>query len=125
MGVPSNYEQVLPTKPYYTASFVFVSRRDRKLDIRSFDDPALRKLRIGVQLVPGDGAETPASYALGRRGLSRNLVGYVVTGNYAEPNPPARVVDAVARGDVDIAVVWGPVAGYWWRVTSPLGSRCR
>jgi mxaJ protein len=113
MGIPGNYEPVLPTKPYYTASFVFVSRRDRNLAIRSFDDPALRRLRIGVQLVPGDGAETPASYALGRKGLSRNLVGYVVTGNYVEPNPPARVMDAVARGDVDIAVVWGPVAGYF------------
>jgi mxaJ protein len=115
MGVPSSYGRVLPTRSYYTASFVFVSRRDRALDIRSFDDPALRRLRIGVQLVPGDGAETPASYALGRRGLSPNLVGYVVTGNYAEPNPPARVVDAVARGDVDIAVVWEPVARYFAR----------
>jgi len=115
MGVPSNYGRVLPTRPYYTASFVFVSRRDRALDIHSFDDPALRRLRIGVQLVPGDGAETPASYALGRRGLSRNLVGYVVTGNYAEPNPPARIVEAVARGDVDVAVVWEPVARYFAR----------
>jgi mxaJ protein len=113
MGVPSSYHRVLPTKPYYSASFVFVSRRDRSLDIRSFDDPTLRQLRIGVQIIPGDGAETPASYALGRRGLSQNLVGYVVTGNYAEPNPPARVVDAVARGEVDVAVVWGPVAGYF------------
>jgi mxaJ protein len=113
MGVPSSYERVLNTKAYYTASFVFLSRRDRALDIRSFDDPTLRRLRIGVQLIPGDGAETPASYALGRRGLSQNLVGYVVTGNYAEPNPPARIVDAVARGDVDIAVVWGPVASYF------------
>ena len=113
MGVPTGYERVLPTRPYYTASFVFVSRQDRSLAISSFDDSSLSHLRIGVQLVPGDGAETPASYALGRRGLSENLVGYVVTGNYAEPNPPARIVEAVARGDVDIAVVWGPVAGYF------------
>jgi mxaJ protein len=94
---------------------MFVARKDRGLRIHSFDDPALRRLRIGVQLVPGDGAETPATYALGRRRLSDNLVGYPITGNYAEPNPPARIVDAVARGEVDVAVVWGPLAGYFAR----------
>jgi mxaJ protein len=115
MGVPSDYERVLPTRPYYTSSYVFVARKDRGLRVRSFDDPVLRRLRIGVQLIAGDGAETPATHALGLRGLSDNLVGYPVTGNYAEPNPPARIVDAVARGDVDLAVVWGPLAGYFAR----------
>ena len=30
-----------------------------------------------------------------------------------QPNPPARIVDAVENGDVDVAVVWGPLAGYF------------
>ena len=34
-------------------------------------------------------------------------------GNYAEPNPPAEIVRAVERGDVDVALVWGPLAGYF------------
>jgi mxaJ protein len=42
----------------------------------------------------------------------RNVVGYTVDGDYAEPNPPARVVAAVAKGDVDVAIVWGPLAGW-------------
>jgi mxaJ protein len=128
MGVPTDYDRILSTRPYYSASFVFVSRRDRALHIHSLDDPVLRRLRIGIQLIPGDGAETPASYALGRRGLSDNLVGYMVTGNYSEPDPTARIVDAVARGEVDIAVVWGPVASYFARrepvalTVSPVGD---
>ncbi len=112
MGVPANLPAVLTTRPYYRSGYVFVTRADRQLDVRSFDDPRLPQLRIGVQVV-GDGANTPPMDALARRGLVRNLVGYTVFGDYAQPNPPARIVEAVARGEVDLAVVWGPLAGYF------------
>jgi mxaJ protein len=112
MGVPSNLPSVLTTRPYYRSRYVFVTRADRNLGIASFDDPRLRRLRIGVQVV-GDGANTPPMDALSRRGLAGNLVGYTVFGDYAKPNPPARIVEAVARGEVDIAVVWGPLAGFF------------
>jgi mxaJ protein len=112
MGVPSSLPSVLTTRPYYRSGYVFVTRADRQLDIDSYDDPRLRKLRIGVQVV-GDGANTPPMDALARRELVRNLVGYTVFGDYAQPNPPARIVEAVARGEVDIAVVWGPLAGFF------------
>ena len=112
MGVPSDLPSVLATRPYYRSSYVFVTRRDRKLGIKSFDDPRLRQLRIGVQVV-GDGANTPPMEALARRGLARNLVGFLVFGDYSQPNPPARIVEAVSRGEVDIALVWGPLAGFF------------
>jgi mxaJ protein len=112
MGVPSDLPMVLPTRPYYRSAYVLVTRADRKLKIKSLDDPILRQLRIGVQVV-GDGANTPPVEALARRGITRNLVGFTVFGDYATPNPPARIMDAVAARDVDVAVVWGPLAGYF------------
>ena len=112
MGVPSDLPSVLTTRPYYRSRYVFVSRADRNIVIRSFDNPRLRQLRIGVQVV-GDGANTPPMDAFARRGMAKNLVGYTVFGDYAKPNPPARIVEAVARGDVDLAVVWGPLAGFF------------
>jgi len=112
MGVPSDLPSVLTTRPYYRSRYVFVSRADRNIVVRSFDDPRLRQLRIGVQVV-GDGANTPPMNAFARRGIAKNLVGYTVFGDYAQPNPPARIVEAVSRGDVDIAVVWGPLAGFF------------
>jgi mxaJ protein len=45
--------------------------------------------------------------------MVRNIVGYSVLGDYSQPNPPARIVDAVVNGDVDAAIVWGPLAGYF------------
>ena len=112
-GMPASLELAWATRPYYRSSYVFLSRRDRGLAIRSFDDPALRTLRIGVQLIGDDYTNTPPAHALARRGITRQLVGYRVQGDYAKANPPAEIVEAVVRGDVDVAVVWGPLAGYF------------
>jgi len=113
MGLPSSVELASTTRPYYRSTYVFVSRKDRGIDVRSFDDPALRKLRIGVQMIGDDGTNSPPAHALAKRGIIDNIKGYSVYGDYSQPNPPARIVEAVAHGDVDMAVVWGPLAGYF------------
>jgi mxaJ protein len=115
MGIPFGAERVLTTRPYYRSSYVFVYRKDRNLNIRSLDDPALRTLKIGVQLIGDDYANTPPVHALSRRGIVGNLVGFSVFGDYSQENPPARIIDAVVAGDVDLAVAWGPLAGYFAR----------
>jgi mxaJ protein len=118
LGVPTGMERAVPTRPYYRSTYVFVSRADRGLDVRSFDDPALRNLRIGVQLAGDDYANTPPAHALSRRGIVANVVGFTLYGDYGKENPPARIVEAVARGEIDIAVVWGPLAGWFARKQS-------
>ncbi|TIP37867.1 MAG: quinoprotein dehydrogenase-associated putative ABC transporter substrate-binding protein, partial [Mesorhizobium sp.] len=111
-GTPANLEMLRTTTPYYRSSYVFLTRQDSP-DVTSFNDPRLRDLRIGVQLIGDDGANSPPVQALGRRGIVGHLVGYPVYGDYSAPNPPARIVDAVASGEIDVAVVWGPLAGYF------------
>jgi mxaJ protein len=113
VGVPTAYERLLATRPYYRSTYVFVSRRDRPVSVRSLDDPALRRLRIGVPLVGDDYANTPPAHALGRRGIVDNVRGFSLYGDYSRPDPPAELIHAVARGDVDVAVAWGPLAGYF------------
>ena len=113
MGMPYGAERVLTTRPYYRSTYVFVFRKDRHLSVTSLDDPVLRTLKIGVQLVGDDYANTPPVHALSRRGIVGNLVGYSVFGDYSQENPPARIIDAVVAGDVDLAVAWGPLAGYF------------
>ena len=122
MGVPAIMKRVLCTPPYYRSTYVFVTRRDAGLEVHSFDDPVLRRVRVGVQLIGDDGANTPPADALARRGITQNVRGYTVYGDYSTDSPPARIIDAVARGDVDVAVAWGPMAGYWAR-RSPVPLR--
>jgi mxaJ protein len=113
LGVPAGWDPVLATRPYYTSTYVFVSRPERALRLASFDDPRLCRLRIGVQLIGMDATNTPPAHALARRGIVDNVVGFTVYGDYARPSPPARIIDAVAAGTIDAAIVWGPLAGYF------------
>jgi mxaJ protein len=113
MGVPTSFELAATTKPYYRSSYVFVTRADAPFRVASFDDPVLRRLRIGVQIIGDDYANAPPAHALTNRGIVGNVRGYTVYGDYSQPNPPARVVDAVAKGDIDVAIVWGPLGGYF------------
>ena len=103
----------LTTSPYYRSSYVFITRRDKNLDIKSFDDPLLGKLRVGVQMVGDDFSNTPPAHALSRRNIVENVRGYTLYGDYSQPNPPAKIIDAVVNREVDVAIAWGPLAGYF------------
>lgn len=112
-GVASGVEMLATTPPYYRSSYVFVTRADRGLDICSLDDPRLRTLIVGVQMVGNDATNTPPAHALAQRGITQNVRGFMLYGDYSQPNPPAAIIDAVANGQIDVAVVWGPLAGYF------------
>jgi mxaJ protein len=117
-GTIAGLPMLASTKPYYRSTYVFVTRPDLP-EITSFDDPALPSLRIGVHLIGDDGFNVPPAHALARRGMVENVRGYSLYGDYNEQNPPARLVDAVASGDIDVAVAWGPLGSYFAALQSP------
>ena len=120
-GVPERFDPVATTAPYYRSTYVFVTRDDLEPAIESFDDPRLRTLTVGVHLIGDDYANPPPVSALARRGIVRNVRGYTIYGDYRDPNPPARLLEALARGEVDVAIVWGPLGGYFAaRESAPL-----
>jgi mxaJ protein len=112
MGVPSSIHMLRPTRPYYRSSYAFVQRAGAK-PVTSFDDPRLKTLRIGVQLIGDDGVNTPPAHDLARRGIVENVKGYLVQADYSEKEPLAPIIGAVAKGDIDVAIAWGPTAGYF------------
>jgi len=109
VGVPAGFDPVSATKPYYRSTYYIVTRTDRKLDIRSLDDERLRKLRIGVNVIGEDYTNTPPAHALGQRGIT--AVGFDAF--YNAEKRPEDIINAVADGKIDVAVVWGPLAGYF------------
>jgi len=115
MGVPAEFEMLRPTRPYYRSTYVFVARQDRALHLRSFDDPRLKTLTIGIHVTGDDYANPPAAQALAARQIVQNVRGYTVYGDYSQPDPPRGLIDAVANKTVDVAVAWGPLAGYFAR----------
>jgi len=111
MSVPTGYDLVQPTKPYYRSTYVFVYPKGKGLDIQSLDDPALKKMKIGVHLLGDDYTNPPPVHELSKRGIVDNVVGFDTF--YSAKNPPSSIIDAVANGKVDVAIVWGPAAGYF------------
>lgn len=113
MGIPSSFELALPTRPYYRSTYVFVYPEEGGFDIESMDDPVLEELEIGVHVIGDDYANPPPAHALADRGIVENVHGYSIYGDYSRENPPARLIEAVAEGEIDVAIVWGPFGGYF------------
>ena len=113
IGIIAGDDQLMTTTPYYRSTYVFVTRRSRKLHLTSLDDPRLHRMRIGIHVIGDDYNSLPPGVALAGRGMVRNVVGYSMYGNYAQPSPPSELIAAVAQGKVDVAIAWGPLAGYY------------
>jgi len=111
IGVPEGYDLVSPTKPYYRSTYVFVYPKDKGPQIKSLDDQILKKVKIGVHLLGDDYTNPPPVHELAKRGVVGNLIGFSTF--YSADNPPSAIIDAVASGKVDVAIVWGPAAGYF------------
>ena len=117
IGVPSSFDLVRVTRPYYRSAYYFVSNRSRGLHIRSLDDPRLRRLRVGVEITGDDYDNPPAAQALASRHILDNVAGYTVYGEYSRDHPSWGLMTALERNDVDVAIAWGPLAGYVARRT--------
>ena len=107
-GVPEGLDFVLWTKPYYRSSYVIAYRNDRSYAVRSLDAPVLKQLRIGVYI------NTPPEESLARRGLLDNVSTYSL---FFDPrgdrDRPTQLLEDLLAGTVDVAIPWGPLAGYF------------
>ena len=104
-GVPVGLGGVACTIPYYRSSYVYVTRADFGAAVQSLSDERLAHAIIGVPLIGGDGAIVPAATALAARGLTNNIRGFPV---YGDRPAAERMIEALDRGDIDVAVGWGP-----------------
>jgi mxaJ protein len=112
ISIPNGFDPVLCTKAYYRSSYVLAYRSDRKLSVRSLDDPALKGLKIGVHV------NTPPYDALANHGLAENMVSYRLFFDPQDTDParrPEKVLQDVLSGAIDVAVAWGPMVGYFAR----------
>lgn len=119
-GMAVGTERARLTRPYYISSYAFVTRTGER-SINSFAELS-NEMKIGVQLVGDDGVNTPPVEELAARGISAHVKGYMVWGQTPPRGTPLeRIMRAVSDGAVDVAVVWGPQAGYFaTRESKPL-----
>ncbi len=106
IGTDTGSDNMLTTLAYYRSPFVFVYRANEGYDIRTFDDPILADLRLGVQPTFG-----PTHQAFSKRGYGTDITEFQFVGGTEHPFAPA--IEAVANGEIDVVALWGPAAGYY------------
>jgi mxaJ protein len=105
IGTNTTYDAVDTTKPYYRAGHVWVYRKDSGFDIKNWDSPDLRKGTIGVN------DKSPVAVALNANGLMFNAKPYRIQRDLN--TSPGQKIEDLAKGDIDIAIEWGPIGGYY------------
>jgi len=105
ISVPQGWEPVLWTRPYYRSGYVIVYPKAKGHKITSLDDPVLKQLKIGVYV------NSPPSETLAEKGIVKNMVGYNPLDH--QQDRPGKIIEDLIAGEIDVAVVWGPVAGYY------------
>jgi quinoprotein dehydrogenase-associated probable ABC transporter substrate-binding protein len=108
LDMPSDADDVLTTAPLYRTTYVFVSRSDRHLQLKNLDDPRLKTLKVGVY-------ETSAiREALADHGIGNVQIHYLShNADLIPENQPSYQIQQVIDGKLDLAAVWGPLAGYY------------
>ena len=107
IGIVTTSELMQNTNPYYRSSYALVQRTEAETKATSLSDPKLADLRIGAV------AQTPPIDLLARQGLLKNLRPYHLMVDTRFESPGRQMVEDVAAGEIDIGVLWGPIAGYW------------
>jgi len=105
IGTVAGNDMVLTSKPYYRSGYVFVYKKSSGYNIKNWDSPDLHKGIIGVI------GQTPPSRPLNDKGLMENSRPYRIMRDLNLP--PSFMIDDLVKGDIDIAIVWGPIGGYF------------
>ncbi len=105
MGTTSDSDMMRTSKPYYRTGHVYVWRKESNYNITDWTSPDLKKGYIGVK------DHSPATIPMNDNGLIANARPYRIQRDLNLP--PSFMIDDLAKGDIDIAVEWGPIAGYF------------
>lgn len=116
LDMPVGFERILTTTPLYKTTYVLAWRSDRGIDIANLDDPKLHELKIGVFQTSG------LRSALTKRGVIKNVSLHVLSHNadLKPENQPYQQVRKVLAGELDVAGIWGPFAGWLKAQGEPL-----
>jgi quinoprotein dehydrogenase-associated probable ABC transporter substrate-binding protein len=108
LGIAQGDDIVQPTNPYYRTSYAVAYHRDGPLKgLDSIIDPRLKTARIGIV------AGTPPATLLAENGLLGHIKSYALVVDTRFDSPTHEMMDDLDRGEIDVALLWGPIAGYY------------
>jgi quinoprotein dehydrogenase-associated probable ABC transporter substrate-binding protein len=113
-GFPQGDELVQSTNPYYRTAYAFVVRPGDGLDdLDTLADPRLKTKRIGIV------AGTPPATYLAVNGLLTKAKPYPLVVDTRVDSVAQAMMRDLASGEIDVGVLWGPMAGYYAKQANP------
>ena len=106
-GITTTSETVQNTNAYYHSAYTMVYRADSGLEATTMKDPAIEPLTLGVV------AGTPPADVIARLGLLAQVRPYHLVTDTRRDKPAERALEDLAAGEIDVAFIWGPIAGYY------------
>jgi quinoprotein dehydrogenase-associated probable ABC transporter substrate-binding protein len=117
-GVPVGYEMAATTRPYYHSTFALVYVKGKGLDgVHGLDDLMALKPEQRGRLRIGAFTASPVTEWLVQNKLMEQVDWYQNQTGDAEQYPGQIIERDLANGKIDVAFVWGPIAGYFARNT--------
>jgi quinoprotein dehydrogenase-associated probable ABC transporter substrate-binding protein len=108
MGAPQGDDMVQVTNPYYRTAYALVFKQGQGLEgVDTLEDPRLKGRRIGIV------AGTPPGNNMATNGLMANAKPYPLVVDTRVDSSAAAMMRDIETGDVDVGVLWGPMAGYY------------
>ncbi len=115
LGMPQGNDLVQPTNPYYRTTYAIVTRAGSDLDgMTALDDPRLKEKPHRIGLV----ANTPPGNILARNGLMGSVKPYPLMVDTRVESSSAAMIHDLETGDIDVALLWGPIAGFYAKKSS-------
>jgi mxaJ protein len=105
IGMGSDVDNLRTSKPYYRSGYVFIYRKSSNYNIKDWDSEDLKKGIIGIV------GQSPPTIPLNDHNLMANARPYRLQRDLNLP--PSFIVDDLIAGKIDIAIVWGPIGGYF------------
>ena len=107
MGIVTGAELVQTTNPYYRSAYVMVTRKADNIAAETIEDPALKTLKLGVT------AGAPPADLVAKAGLAGQVRPYDLFVDSRYDSPGKKMIDDLANKEIDVAILWGPIAGYF------------
>ena len=114
MGFPQGDDLVQGTNPYYRTAYALISKQGSDLNgVAELNDARLKGKHIGIV------AGTPPATNMAANGLMGSAKPYPLMIDTRVDSSAEAMINDLNKGDIDAAILWGPMAGFYAKKSDP------
>ena len=105
---PAIHELVQNSNPFYSSSYVMMTLEEKNINIKSLSDPIIKEKNYKIGIIHA----TPPTSHVAKNKLFEQVKFYLQAADPRKQKPWTDITNDLVNGELDIAILWGPYAGY-------------